>query len=64
MVWAAVSSSLYIRTGSFLLPFGLLLMIGGGALSQMAGVAAPVAVLLILIVPSGVVTYLYIAYSR
>lgn len=63
-VWSAVSSSIYIRTGSFLLPFGLLLMVGGAALSQMASVAAPFAVLLILVVPSAVTVYLYITYSR
>lgn len=63
-VWTAVSSSIYIRTGSFLLPFGLLLMIGGAALSQMASVAVPIAVLLILVVPSAVTTYLYLTYSR
>ena len=63
-VWGAVSSSIFIRTGSFLLPFGLLMVIGGAALSQIASVGVTVAVLLVLVVPAGVTTALYIAYSR
>lgn len=63
-VWTAVSSSIYIRTGSFLIPFGMLLMIGGAVLSQMASVAIPVAVLLILIIPGTATGILYVRYSR
>ena len=64
IVYGAISSSIYIRTGSFIIPFGLLLMAGGAALSQMASVAIPVAVLLILVVPAAVMAYLYAQYSR
>jgi len=63
VVWGAVSSYTFVRTGSFLLPFGLLLMIGGAALSQMASVALPIAVILILVVPSAATAYLYLRYS-
>lgn len=64
IVYGAVASSIYIRTDSLIIPFGLFLMIGGAALSQMASVAVPVAVLLVLVLPAAVTTYLYIRYSR
>lgn len=64
IVWGAVASSIYIRTDSMIIPFGLFLMIGGAVLSQMASVAIPVAALLVLVLPAAVTTYLYIRYSR
>ena len=64
MVWAAVSSAIFIRTDSMLIPFGLLLMTGGAVLSQMASVALPVAVLLILVVPAAIMAFLYYLYGR
>jgi len=63
-VWGAITSSIFIRTGSFLLPFGLTMVIGGAALSQIASVGTTVAVLLVLVVPAAVTAALYIAYSR
>lgn len=63
VVYTAISSSIYIRTGSFIIPLGLLMMLGGAALTQMASVALPVAVLLILVVPAGVMAFLYARYS-
>lgn len=64
MVWTAVSSAIYIRTDSFIIPFGLLMMTGGAALSQMANVAVPVAVTIILVIPAAVTAYLYWQYGR
>lgn len=64
LVWGAVSSAIYIRTNSFIIPFGLLLMTGGAVLSQMAQVAVPVAVLMVLVIPSAVTAYLYWQYGR
>jgi hypothetical protein len=64
IVWSAVSSAIYIRTDSFIIPFGLLMMTGGAALSQMANVAVPVAVTLVLVIPASVTAYLYWQYGR
>lgn len=64
LVWTAVSSAIYIRTDSFIIPFGLLMMTGGAALSQMASVALPVAVMIILVIPAAVTAYLYWSYGR
>lgn len=64
MVWTAVASAIYIRTDSFIIPFGLLMMTGGAILAQMAQVAIAPAVLLILIVPAAFTAYLYWRYGR
>jgi len=64
LVWAAVGGAIYIRTDSFLIPFGLLLFTGGAVLSQMASLALPAAVIITLVVPAAVVTALYIRWSR
>lgn len=64
LVWTAVSSAIYIRTDSFIIPFGLLMMTGGAALSQMANVAVPIAVIIILVIPASVTAYLYWQYGR
>jgi len=64
IVYGAVASSIYIRTDSMIIPFGLFLMIGGAALSQMASVAVPIAALLVLVLPAAVTTFLYIRFSR
>lgn len=64
LVWGAISSAIYIRTDSFIIPFGLLLMTGGAVLSQMAQVAVPIAVMLVLVIPAAVTAYLYWQYGR
>lgn len=64
IVYGAIAGSIYIRTNSFILPFGLLLVTGGAVISQMASVAIPIAVLLILVIPAAVTAYLYASYSR
>lgn len=64
IVWGAVSSAIYIRTNSMIIPFGLLLMTGGAVLSQMAQVAVPIAVLIVLVLPASITAYLYYRYGR
>ena len=64
IVYGAVASSIYIRTNSLIIPFGMLMMFGGVALAQMASVAIPVAVMLVLVVPAAVTAVLYVRYGR
>jgi len=64
LVYTAVGGSIYIRSGSLILPFGLLLLTGGAVVSQIASVGLPVVVLLVIVVPAGVTAYLYYRVSR
>jgi len=64
LVWGGVSSVIFVRTNSFLLPFGLLLFTGGAVVSQMANFGLVAAVLITLVVPAAVITAAYVAYSR
>lgn len=63
LVYTAVAGSIYIRTGSMVMPFMLLLLVGGAVLTQMAAVSTPVAVLILLVIPAGVIAYAYYRYS-
>jgi len=64
LVYTAIGGAIYIRTGSFILPFGLLLLTGGAVVSQIASVGLPIVVLLVIVVPAGVTALLYARYSR
>lgn len=64
MVYGGVSLSIYIRTGSVIIPFVLLLTVGGAVLTQVAGVATAMATLLLLTTGAGVIGYLYNQYAR
>lgn len=64
LVWGAVSTSLYVRTGSAAIPVVLLFIIGGVAVSQAAAPVSAVVALLILVVPAGAMALLYYRYSR
>jgi len=64
MVYGAISLSLYIRTESLLIPAVLLLVVGGAVLGQMAAIASPFAVLVLVGVPGGLVALAYYIYSR
>lgn len=64
IVYTAVGGSIYIRTGSAILPFGILMIAGGVILTQMAPIATQFAVLLLLVLPAGIISYLYIRHSR
>lgn len=63
MVYSAVAGSIYIRTNSLMIPLALLLLTGGAIMTQVAAVATPFAVLLLLLVPAGVLAYAYYRYS-
>lgn len=64
MVYAGVAVPIYLRTDSILIPFVLLLLTGGATVGQMAGPAAGLAAVVLLLVGSGTFTYLYYEYSR
>lgn len=64
VVYTAVALSIYIRTGSAVIPFVLLLVTGGATMSQVATPAVAAATVLILCTGAGAVTYLYYSYSR
>lgn len=64
LVYGGISLSIYIRTGSIIIPFVLLLLTGGVVMQQVAGVAVAIATLVALGAGAGVVTYVYAAYSR
>jgi len=63
IVYTAVASSIYIRTGSVIIPLGIMMMAGGAVITQMAAVATPFVVLLLLVAPAGGVAYLYYRFS-
>lgn len=64
VVYTAVAGSIYIRTGSMILPLGILMMAGGAILTQMAPVATQFAVVLLLVLPAGLFAYLYQKHAR
>lgn len=64
MVYGAIALSIYIRTGSIIIPVVLLLLTGGAVMTQIAGVGIAIATVALLTTGAGVTTYLYHAYSR
>lgn len=64
LVYGGISLSLYIRTGSAVIPFVLLLLTGGAVLSQVAPPVITIATIVFLVVAPGVVAYAYYQYSR
>jgi len=64
VVYGAVSLSIYIRTGSVIIPFVLLLTTGGATMSQIGGPGQTIATIVLLVTGAGAMTYLYYAYSR
>lgn len=63
LVFGAVSLSIYIRTGSVIIPFVLLLTTGGVTLASVAPPAIAIATVLLLCTGGGVVAYLYYRHS-
>lgn len=63
LTYTAVAGSIYIRTGSMVMPFMLMLLVGGAVLTQMAAISTPIAILILLAVPAGVLAYAYYRYS-
>lgn len=64
LVYGGISLSIYIRTNSVVIPFVLLLLTGGAVMTQVASVATGLATVLLLTVGAGLITYLYVQYSR
>lgn len=63
-VYTAIAGSIYIRTGSVVIPFGLLLLTGGAVMSQVAGIAVGMAAIVALLTGAAIVTALYVKFSR
>jgi hypothetical protein len=64
LVFGAIELSLYIRTGSVIMPFVVLLLTGGALMGMVAGVATAIATVLVLCAGAGVMTLLYVKFSR
>lgn len=64
LVYGGISLGIYIRTGSVLIPFVLVLTTGGAVLAQIASVGVTIATIILLTVGAGVMTYVYLAFSR
>jgi hypothetical protein len=63
LVMAGIMGALYIRTGDLLIPLGILLLTGGGAMALVAPVATPIAVLLLIVLPASVMAYAYYRFA-
>lgn len=64
IVYTGVAGVSYIRTGSMVMPFILMLLIGGAVISQMASISLAYVVVLMLLIPAGLVAYLYFKFAR
>lgn len=64
LVYGGISLAIYIRTDSLVIPFVLLLTTGGAVMAQIASVGTAVATIVLLTVGAGVMTYVYLAFSR
>lgn len=63
LVFGAVAGSIYIRTGSVIIPFGLVLLTGGAILTTVAAPAIAFVVITFFLVGGGVVAYAYYRWS-
>jgi len=63
-VYGAVSLSIYIRTGSTLIPMVLLLLTGGAVLPAVASPGVSIAVVMLLTTGAGAFAVLYYKYSQ
>lgn len=64
LVYGGISISIYLRTGSAMIPLVLLLITGGVVMAQVAAPVVGMAALLFLIFGAGILTILYQRYSR
>jgi len=64
VVYAAFGLAIFIRTGSAIIPFVLLLILGGTILSQMLGIIGSFAGLIILLLAPLIVTGLIVMLDR
>lgn len=63
LVFGAVASVAYIRTGSVVIPVGYVMLTGGVVIPLVAGPAVAIAVLLVLMAGGGIMAYLYWRFS-
>lgn len=63
IVYGAVSLSIYIRTGSVIIPLVLLMTTGGATVAAMSPPAVTAATLLVLFGGGGAIAYLYYRYG-
>lgn len=63
LVWGGISAAVYQKTGSIIIPYILLLLLGGSVLAQVASVGVTIAGVVMLAVLGGVPTYLVWRYS-
>lgn len=59
IMWGGIGLSLYMRTGSALIPFVVTLAIGGAVLSQMASIGVAFVTILVLGVGAGSIMVIY-----
>jgi len=64
IIWGGLSLGLFIRTGSPMIPYVLLLLTGGAISGTLAGPAIALAAVVVLAVSGGVPLLLYIKYAR
>lgn len=64
LVYGGVMTAIYATTDDVRIPAVLILLTGGGILSQVAAPALTVAALILLLVGAGVIAILYYRYSR
>jgi len=62
-VYGGISLSIFIETGSVVIPFVLILTAGGALLAQVAGVATTIATIVLLVTGAGGLTYLYLRFT-
>lgn len=64
IVYAAIALSIYIRTDSITIPVVLLFLVGGAVTPQLAGPAAAVATVGVLVTGAAALTLVYVKLSR
>lgn len=64
MIMTAVTGHIYLKTGSLILPFGIIMLGGGSLLTIVAPPAVAAAGLIVLTTGAAAITFLYYRYSR
>lgn len=64
LVYGFLGMAIYAYTGSVLIPLVLLFLTGGAIMTQTAGIATTIATVIVLVAGAGVVTLIYVRYSR
>lgn len=64
LVYGAIALSIYIRTDSITIPVILLFLVGGAVTPQLAGPAAGIATIAVLVTGAGALTLVYLKFAR